>query len=148
MDTVVRSALRIVYALLWLSRLCLAFLYLAITILALTLYIASAYLPLLQILCTAKAFIAESTLAIFMFLTPSPDRRSFVVHTVHTYPHDKMLTAARVHIVKLIIKLIIKHIIETAIVAPDEASHSHTQRKKQCLSHRSTPIYIHSLDII
>ena len=120
MDTVVRSALRIVYALLWLSRLCLAFLYLAITILALTLHIALTSLPILQILCSAKAFIAESTLAVFMFLTPIPDRRSFVVHT---YPHDHMLTAARVHIVKLII--------ETAIVAPDEASHSHTQRKKQ-----------------
>ena len=132
------------FTLLWPCRLCLTSLCLAIAILALALYITAAYLPLLQILCTAKAFIAESTLAIFMFLTPSPVRRSFVVHTVHTYPHDKMLTAARVHIVKLIIKLII----ETAIVAPDEASHSHTQRKKQCLSHRSTPIYIHSLDII
>ena len=110
-------------------------------------YITAAYLPLLQILCTAKAFIAESTLAIFMFLTPSPVRRSFV-YTVHTYPHDKMLTAAWVHIVKLIVKLIIKLIIETAIVAPYDADNAHTQRKKQCLSHRPTPIYIHSLDII
>lgn len=142
MNTVIRSAIRIVFALLWLSRLCLTSLCLAIAILALALYIAAAYLPLLQILCSAKAFIAESTLAIFMFLTPSPDRRSFVVHT---YPHDKMLTAARVHIVELIIKLIIKLIIETAIVAPYDADNAHTQRKKQCLFHRSTPYKLNEM---
>ena len=79
-----------------------------------------------------------------MFLTPSPDRRSFV-YTVHTYPHDKMLTAAWVHIVKLIVKLIIKLIIETAIVAPYDADNAHTQRKKQCLFHRSTPYKLNEM---
>ncbi len=76
-----------------------------------------------------------------MFLTPIPDRRSFVVHIVHTYPHDKMLTAAWGHIVKLIIKLFIK----TAIVAPDDADNPHTQRKKQCLFHRSTPYKLNEM---
>ena len=128
---------------------------------ALTLHIALTSLPILQILLATFVFVAKTTFALQIYATKLTVmlilRTAGAIVTQTTLAVSIRITTvaygldnAYAHVIFAdpTLAIIIKDAEFTFIIAPDEASHSHTQRKKQCHSHRSTPIYIQSLDII
>ena len=160
-DAQPRSAIRILLTRL-LYRLICANLIEEIAITALTLHIVHTSLSILQILLATFVFVAKTTFALQIYATKLTVmlilRTAGAIVTQTTLAISIRITTvaygldnAYAHVIIIAdptLAITIKDAEFAFIIAPDEASHSHTQRKKQCLSHRSTPIYIHSLDII